>query len=480
MGSPYEGFYNYLLKLKAEGDSNIVTEAAWVAEAGGQGGVCGRFAVDETARTFRVPYVPFSYFAGAGNGEYIGQYLTDQMRPITGAFGNVANWDSNNVWGMFAREGSGGANGALMSAARHGMIKLDTSTGGVNYSGARTRPQSIATNFIIRVIKEPVKGLLTVSAVPFNTVRYGYLSLTLDNGVLTKAAFPDAYAELVNLKAQGEANIVTLAAWDTEAAGNADRNCGRFALDEDTETFRLPFMPGSYWAGLGLNGQSAGDFLIDQMRPITGNFGSAYSRSPANFSDLPTGVLYGELTTYPDQMLSSGTGTTVRGLDSSKLGLPFSGNKTRPQSIVMDYQIKMYGTVADAGNVELAALISAMSGKLDTSRYEVEDGSRMWCWARINGNTDGSVAFVSGAYNIISVTKVSVGRYRVLFPNMSVKDENGTSFLFCYSEIFFDLQPASDGSNAIDICLYSDVARKNPVDSWCQYVFVRSKNALPA
>lgn len=86
----------------------------------------------------------------------------------------------------------------------------------------------------------PSIPLFGVVHVPFKTVVPGFLSLTKDNGTLLGNILPEAYQELVNLKANGESNILTFAQYD--AAIVADGVCDNFALDEDTTSFKVPYI----------------------------------------------------------------------------------------------------------------------------------------------------------------------------------------------------------------------------------------------
>ena len=59
-------------------------------------------------------------------------------------------------------------------------------------------------------------------------------------------------------------------------------------------------------------------------------------------------------------------------------GTPRVGGETRPKTIVVDYQMNMYGTITDAGSAELAQLIAVMTGKLDTSIFETIPFRKVW------------------------------------------------------------------------------------------------------
>ena len=266
--------------------------------------------------------------------------------------------------------------------------------------------------------------LLIPIAVPFSTILPGFLSVTKDNGVLSGnteqvvyPAFKEAYKQLKILKENGETNIVTKEEYTAEMILNGGI-CGRFALDVDTETFRLPCMPGTYWAAI-MQGQNVGDFLIDQMRPITGsfeNFMSNYIQIQGAFSPQAniTAGYYG-----------ASTHSSPGGLNfnSALLGPHFSGSETRPQSIVMDYQMFMYGTIQDSGTVKLSQLIGFITGvesvlqsKLDRAQYELDVSMRVKAWGQVGGDYNTPLMLMFGE-NIASITRISQGKYRIYFTN---------------------------------------------------------------
>jgi hypothetical protein len=176
--------------------------------------------------------------------------------------------------------------------------------------------------------------LLIPIAVPFSTVMLGFLSCCADNGVLTADAFPEAYEQLVLLQSQGETNIVAMAAYAAEMTANGGI-CGRFALDEETQTFRIPCAPGAYWRGVkaGLN---VGQYQIDQMRPITGG-----GFDDTGFSENVYGAIYFGGNTKK----RAGNTNTAEGrrLNTALLGPHFDGIDTHPQSIVCDWQMMVRG-----------------------------------------------------------------------------------------------------------------------------------------
>lgn len=93
----------------------------------------------------------------------------------------------------------------------------------------------------------PSIPLFGIAHVPFKAVVPGFLSLTKNNGTLLGNILPEAYQELVNLKANGESNILTFAQYDAAIVANGV--CGSFALDENTESFKVPYIGNTYIGG---------------------------------------------------------------------------------------------------------------------------------------------------------------------------------------------------------------------------------------
>ena len=82
--------------------------------------------------------------------------------------------------------------------------------------------------------------------------------------------------------------------------------------------------------------------------------------------------------------------------------------------------MKMYGAVTDAGTVELAQLIAAMTGKMDTSRYEADKGLRIRGRVRVGSNGVMSVpADLTVLGGCIGVTYHSAGSYELFFDSQA-------------------------------------------------------------
>ena len=250
--------------------------------------------------------------------------------------------------------------------------------------------------------------LLTLIPAPFSTVLPGFLSVTRDNGILTRAAFPEAYDQLALLQEQGESNIVTLAQYQSQMTANGGI-CGRFALDTDAQTFRIPCAPGTFWRGV-MSGLDVGGFGIDQMRPVTGN--AHWGRGAYSNGDHVAGPFFFKSFSPGFTSSANSSSAEILSFDSSRLGPHYDGAQTVPQHIVTDYQMKMYGSASDAGTVHLAQLIAAMTGKLDASQYEADAPMRIKAAVLFNGI--GGVTILK-AKNVASVVRNSAGDYTITF-----------------------------------------------------------------
>lgn len=204
----------------------------------------------------------------------------------------------------------------------------------------------------------PSVPLFGVVHVPFKTVIPGFLSLTKDNGVLLGNILPEAYQELVNLKANGESNILTFAQYDAAIAANGV--CGSFALDENTKSFKVPYIPNLYIRGLDTS-TSVGKYQTDQMRPITGSW--EQSEMPVKEQASTTGALSRSSTArIPSNVNRNNNfagGALV--LNSALLGIHYSGLDTHPMSVVFDVQIKIFGRITNIATLNVDEILSTIS-----------------------------------------------------------------------------------------------------------------------
>ncbi len=289
--------------------------------------------------------------------------------------------------------------------------------------------------------------LLSVTPVLTGIIESGYLSVCADNGELTAVAFPEAAAKVRQIKALNPAMVLSMSAWLAEKAAQGGI-CGRFALSDDEQTFRIPCAPGAYWRGLSAaGGFGVGDWQRDQFQGHS--FGSSSATTPT-FDVMRDVVLRwtaGNVTNVSSVVLGDRSETpsgAAGGLDKLKYtadeynnGAPRVGSETRPLSVVCDWQMKLYGTVTDEGSVTLAQLIAAMAGKLDTSVWEANSPKK--ALAKIS-----AAGTILNGFGITSVSRTATGIYTVYSPHI-----NATT-----AKIFVQ----SYGSSGVSISAINDVA----------------------
>jgi hypothetical protein len=99
--------------------------------------------------------------------------------------------------------------------------------------------------------------------------KFGYLRANVNSDPVSRAAFPEAAAEVRRRYDAGDAGVVTDAKWLAELA--ASGMCAKFSIGDGATTFRIPFFDVNR-ASMAVAGGALGpgDYRADQMRPITG------------------------------------------------------------------------------------------------------------------------------------------------------------------------------------------------------------------
>lgn len=244
--------------------------------------------------------------------------------------------------------------------------------------------------------------LFSIIQVPLNSERLGFLSLTKDNGLLSGDVFVDAYNELVKLSLTGnEPSIITMAQYEAEIL--AKGKCGKFGLSTTNKQFKIPFIPGLYLQGKESSADT-GTWTPDQMQ------GHFHTLVGVNWnSGLPI-------------MGAGGTGSTGVSLSGARSvefqaqqmisdgvnGTPRISSKTKPESIYVDYQMKLYGTLTNKTQVDMANVTNQLVSKLDTVTYQNDASLRLRAWCYCN-----SLGSIQKSKGIASVTRLSTGNYRI-------------------------------------------------------------------
>ena len=273
--------------------------------------------------------------------------------------------------------------------------------------------------------------LLSMIWSTLGTAESGYLDASRDNGLLSRAAFPGAWDKIQTALKAGSTTVVDDAVWTAERDANGG-TCGRYSTGDGETTFRIPLLRRVYVraadAGGGLApGVWQGDQLETHAHLISAKLGAdnvAISTNAPNANPTMNGTAAG----------LSGTNSAPAVL-ADKLYTGTSGSETRPVTIVYTPLIKMYGAVADAGEADIAGLVEAVAGKLDTAAYEADVLTKAKGWARVRASGE-----ILESCNISSVQNISTGVYHITSPAIREtaciligtwsNSSNGTGYLY--------------------------------------------------
>ena len=245
--------------------------------------------------------------------------------------------------------------------------------------------------------------LFSIIQVPLNSERLGFLSLAKDNGLLSGDVFVDAYNELVKLSLTGnEPSIITMAEYEAEIL--AKGKCSKFGLSITDKQFKIPFVPGVFlqskessadtgvWTPDQLQGHwhnAVGDNIIGV--PSTGSVPYTTKDKTQVQIDAPT---------------RWGAGNPVSdGIN----GIPRIGTKTKPESISVDYQMKLYGTLTNKAQVDMADVVTQLTSKFDIQTYENDIDFRIKAFAYVKDT--GEITFQKG---FVSCVRNSTGNYTLI------------------------------------------------------------------
>ena len=206
---------------------------------------------------------------------------------------------------------------------------------------------------------------------PLKTAPFGFLDISKDNGLLSRAAFPQLWETI-----KDDGNVVSEASYQTSVGQFG--GCGSFSSGDGATTFRLPIIAGLYARAYdpANSGLDSGKCLGDAIRNITGAI------QPGNVTGVSYPLIMGATSGVLDTINSNpvniaqltsvnsnlGPGAYGIKLDAS-LQVP-TASENRPKTVCQTPIMKVYGAVTDAGEANIAELVAATAGKLDTATYE--------------------------------------------------------------------------------------------------------------
>ncbi|EGY26252.1 H domain protein, partial [Desulfovibrio sp. A2] len=175
-------------------------------------------------------------------------------------------------------------------------------------------------------------------------------SLAINDGpLLLRAAYPQLWA-----MAQASGNIITEAAWQAQAA--VQSSVGAFSTGDGATTFRCP-----------------------RLRDYVRGADPAGGRAVGAWQDEAT-FIPAHINTFYTSETSGNTQTQGAGSDwtsTSRAELK-GGTETRPKTVNWLPCIKAFDTVANAGEVDIAALAASLAGKVDRSDWSGSFGTTGW------------------------------------------------------------------------------------------------------
>lgn len=213
-----------------------------------------------------------------------------------------------------------------------------------------------------------------------------------DGQTLTRALYPDAYAEI----AAGKMPVVTEAAWSADPLQR-----GAYTLGDGSTTFRMPDyngkQPGSIGAvflrGDGVNSSgTAGTLQGDAIRNITGALSPNSDGAEGGWfgSDGGSGALAPRSTNasvFVPTLASNPSGRRAGiSFDASRI-VP-TASENRPINVTGCWIIKLFGAVTNAGSLDAAALNTSKLDKTVFYDRAGTSGALSWRNKIINGNFD--------------------------------------------------------------------------------------------
>lgn len=244
----------------------------------------------------------------------------------------------------------------------------------------------------------------------------GHVTLSSDNGLQQRSAYPEFWA-----LAEKYFDVRPEAEWQAELAkSKADGTSGAvafFSAGDGSTTFRFPLHRNVYVRSEDVPaGVLSGMYQTDTMRPITGSWGG--DRTSVSATNLVSGAC-SQIRPYTSGNGATGGDSGGYGIsiDSSKLGVNYSGTQTQPKTIVLTPVMKVVDVAINPSLLLTDEFVRGLDGKLDTSRYEVDRvadaKATVLAWAVIEGSTT-PPKIINGS-RIASVIRITKGVFELNF-----------------------------------------------------------------
>lgn len=383
--------YSDLWNFVQSKPSMLLTEEEWQANlTANEGLACNYYSAGDGSTNFRLPKASVIVLPDP-NPENINKYSTDTQRNITGLLAprTITNQDRNlfinatSTWdtgyqslsdmGAFRIKDISWSGSHLpmqsgsedLSNYKTTAIDFDASRSvGVEHTGNEVKPKTItklpivyafgrivnAGELDIGELMEYVKNLEKNSGYPLGAIYptlYGNVdvgSLPLLGGEYTRAA----YSDLWNLVQTKDGYVVTEAEWQELNIAN-DGNVPKFSSGDGSTTFRLPKIT-KFLSGVeSIN--EVGSYQTDTQRNITGSIAMGVWSSPS-------GCFYANSTSNMKHGRVQETAGSCAFDASRSVGTEHTGEEVAPKHIKALYQIKVFGTISNSGNVDIVDYVN--------------------------------------------------------------------------------------------------------------------------
>lgn len=382
--------YSDLWNFVQSKPSMLLTEEEWQANlTANEGLACNYYSAGDGSTNFRLPKASVIVLPDP-NPENINKYSTDTQRNITGLLAprTLSTGDKNvfieggSAWGadytgyeqmkafrIKTLNWSGLHDGLTVTAnvSNYSTTAIDFDASrsvGAEHTGNEVKPKTITKLPIVyafgRIVNageldvgelmEYVKNLEKNSGYPLGAIYptlYGNVdvgSLPLLGGEYTRAA----YSDLWNLVQTKDGYVVTEAEWQELNIAN-DGNVPKFSSGDGSTTFRLPKIT-KFLSGVeSIN--EVGSYQTDTQRNITGSIAMGVWSSPS-------GCFYANSTSNMKHGRVQETAGSCAFDASRSVGTEHTSNEVAPKYIKALYQIKVFGTISNSGNVDIVDYVN--------------------------------------------------------------------------------------------------------------------------
>lgn len=362
--------YSDLWNFVQSKPSMLLTEEEWQANlTANEGLACNYYSAGDGSTNFRLPKASVIVLPDP-NPENINKYSADSIKahnhsnitdPISGKIFNPIYWNVTDNGGINNNDNFYNSNNTGSLSPYFAPIKNGDIT---NFGVNETKPKTITKLPIVyafgRIVNageldvgelmEYVKNLEKNSGYPLGAIYptlYGNVdvgSLPLLGGEYTRAA----YSDLWNLVQTKDGYVVTEAEWQELNIAN-DGNVPKFSSGDGSTTFRLPKIT-KFLSGVeSIN--EVGSYQTDTQRNITGSIAMGVWSSPS-------GCFYANSTSNMKHGRVQETAGSCAFDASRSVGTEHTSNEVAPKHIKALYQIKVFGTISNSGNVDIVDYVN--------------------------------------------------------------------------------------------------------------------------